>query len=174
MSGTLLNLSEEKARETSMVDLAFEILKTLNSPLNYRDLMKRVAETKGMSDEDIINAIAQLYTEINIDGRFACVGENLWGLKRWYPMDKTEGINAGKRFVNDDEDDEEDDDEFNYDDSEDDFDALDEDVDLIDGAADEVDEDDTDDEEEELDGFTEEDPDEDLDEIEESEEEDLD
>lgn len=73
-----------------MVDLAFLILKAANTPFYYRDLMAEVAKLRGMSEEEINDTIAQLYTEINIDGRFACVGTNLWGLKRWYPLERSD------------------------------------------------------------------------------------
>ncbi len=91
-----------------MVDLAFEILKASNNPYYYRDLMQEIAKIKGISDDEMMQVIAQLYTEINIDGRFACVGNNLWGLKRWYPIDKQEdmaGSGTRPRIINDDEDD---------------------------------------------------------------------
>nr|WP_237691022.1 DNA-directed RNA polymerase subunit delta [Paenibacillus caui] len=125
-----------------MVDLAFMILKAANTPYYYRDLMNEVAKLRGMTDEEIQEAIAQLYTEINIDGRFACVGTNLWGLKRWYPLDKSEDPIASSkrpRIINDDDDDlddedyvEEDDDSYSVDDEDDvDYDAESEDEDEI-------------------------------------------
>ena len=48
----------------------------------------KLPRLKGLSEDKVMQVIAQLYTEINIDGRFACVGTNLWGLKRWYPVEK--------------------------------------------------------------------------------------
>jgi DNA-directed RNA polymerase subunit delta len=129
-----------------MVDLAFMVLKAANTPYYYRDLMNEVAKLRGMSDEEINDVIAQLYTEINIDGRFACVGTNLWGLKRWYPVDKSEDTLTGAkrpRIINDEDDDDEEDyheeeDSYNADD---DFDADSEDEDsedeLFDGEDDE-------------------------------------
>jgi len=101
--------SDEKAREMPMVDLAFEILKATNEPSYYRDLMQEIAKIKSFSDDEVMQVIAQLYTEINIDGRFACVGKNLWGLKRWYPVDKSEdgiGNTQRPRIINDEDDDE--------------------------------------------------------------------
>nr|WP_245339462.1 DNA-directed RNA polymerase subunit delta [Paenibacillus shirakamiensis] len=95
-----------------MVDLAFMILKVANTPYYYRDLMKEVAKVRKMSDKEVNDSIAQLYTEINIDGRFACVGTNLWGLKRWYPIERSEDpvSNAKRsRIINDDDDDLDDD-----------------------------------------------------------------
>lgn len=130
-----LKIDPEKVQEIPMVDLAFMILKTANTPYYYRDLMNEVAKLRGMTEEQINEAIAQLYTEINIDGRFACVGTNLWGLKRWYPIERSEdpvGNSKRPRIINDDDDDLEDDDFVEEDDTyvsddEEDYDVLDED-----------------------------------------------
>ena len=110
-----LKISSEQAKEMPMVDLAFELLKTANTPFYYRDLMSEIAKIKGLSDDEVMQVIAQLYTEINIDGRFACVGTNLWGLKRWYPVEKSEdAVGSGKRprIINDEDDDLDDEDLF--------------------------------------------------------------
>lgn len=151
-----------------MVDIAFEILKAANTPLYYRDLMKEIAKVKGLTDEQVLDVIAQVYTEINIDGRFACVGQNLWGLKRWYPVEKSDEGVAGAatrpRIINDDDDDEEEifaeeEEAFDVEDDED-FDALDEDEEFVDD--DEVDDALDDEEPEEVDldeELDEEDPD---------------
>lgn len=103
-----LKVGAEQAKEMPMVDLAFELLKAANTPFYYRDLMAEIAKIKGLSEDEVMQVIAQLYTEINIDGRFACVGTNLWGLKRWYPVEKSEdAVGSGKRprIINDDDDD---------------------------------------------------------------------
>lgn len=141
MSNSLqLKMDPEKIREMPLVDLAFAVLKAANTPFYYLDLMKEVAKLRGLTEEEIKETVAQLYTEINIDGRFACVGTNLWGLKRWYPIDRSEDpISSSKRprIINDDDDEDEDDefvdedDSFNPDDSDEDFDRIDEDHDDI-------------------------------------------
>ena len=101
-----LKIDKERAKEMPMVDLAFEVLKAANTPFYYRDLMQEIAKIKGLSEEEMMQVIAQLYTEINIDGRFACVGGNLWGLKRWYPVDKSDEVGGKRpRIINDDDDD---------------------------------------------------------------------
>lgn len=103
-----LKITGEQAKEMPMVDLAFEVLKAANTPFYYRDLMQEIAKIKRLSENEAMQVIAQLYTEINIDGRFACVGNNLWGLKRWYPVDKSEdAVGGGKypRIINDEDDD---------------------------------------------------------------------
>lgn len=106
-----LKIPAEEAKETPMVDLAFLVLKAANTPFYYRDLMSEIAKLKEFSEEQIKNVIAQLYTEINVDGRFACVGNNLWGLKRWYPIDNKADDAMGNakrpRIINDEDDEEE-------------------------------------------------------------------
>ncbi|WP_410513020.1 DNA-directed RNA polymerase subunit delta [Paenibacillus sp. BR2-3] len=129
-----LKLDPEKLKEMPMVDLAFLVLKAANTPYYYRDLMVEVAKLRGMTEEQTNDTIAQLYTEINIDGRFACVGTNLWGLKRWYPLERSDdpvGNSKRPRIINDEDDDLEDDDfaeeEENYAAEEEDFDVIDDD-----------------------------------------------
>ncbi|GMA50883.1 hypothetical protein GCM10025857_22400 [Alicyclobacillus contaminans] len=69
-------------------------------PYYFRDLMAEIQQLRGMTDEEVMEVIARLYTEINIDGRFVCIGQNVWGLKRWYPVDKTsDKAPGGKKFV---------------------------------------------------------------------------
>lgn len=159
MSNTYtLKISPEEAKEMPMVDLAFNILKAANNPLYYRDLMNEIAKIKGISDDEVMEVIAHLYTEINIDGRFACVGTNLWGLKRWYPIEKTDdplGNAQRPRIINDEDEDEDEDDlfasdideEFDEEDLEDEEDEFDDD----DDDDDELIEEDIDDLEEEID-----------------------
>ncbi|WP_438444858.1 DNA-directed RNA polymerase subunit delta [Gorillibacterium sp. sgz5001074] len=161
----LSKLTPEQAKEVPMVDLAFEVLKAANTPFYYRDLMAEIAKAKGFTDDEVMQVIAQLYTEINVDGRFACVGNNLWGLKRWYPVDNKEGeMGSSKRprIINDDDDDLDEEEyleeeEEAYVEDNDEFDAFDEDREDIIG-------------EEEEDLFAPEEIEEEIDEAEESEE----
>jgi len=130
----LQKLTPDEAREIPMVDLAFAVLKNTNNPMYYRDLMQEIARIKGISDGEVMQVIAQVYTEINIDGRFACVGNNLWGLKRWYPVERSEdAMGGGKhpRIINDEDDDDLDDESVFADEkeeyvTEEDFDKIDE------------------------------------------------
>lgn len=129
-----LKIPADQAKELPMVDLAFIVLKAANTPFYYRDLMMEIAKIKGFSDDTVMQVIAQLYTEINVDGRFACVGNNLWGLKRWYPIDNKSDDAMGNakrpRIINDEDDDEDDlfaEEEDTYVAEEEDFDTFDRD-----------------------------------------------
>lgn len=144
MSGEIrLKLDPERIEEMPMVDLAFEILKAANEPMYYRDLIREVGRVRGLTDEQINDVIAQIYTEINIDGRFACVGNNVWGLKRWYPVDRSEDPSLGTsrpRIINDDDEEEEDlygEEEEAYVTDEEEYGLYDEDGDVLFGGSDE-------------------------------------
>ncbi len=113
LSQTLQHIDPEKLSEMAMVDIAYEILKGTNEPCNFRELMNEIAALRGMTDEQMMAMIAQVYTEINIDGRFICVGDNTWGLKRWYPTEAVEESQEGgkrKKILLDDDLDDYDDD----------------------------------------------------------------
>jgi DNA-directed RNA polymerase subunit delta len=120
-----LNLEAEKIQEMAMVDLAYQLLSQSKKPAYYRDLFKELTEMKNMSESEAMDMIAQVYTEINLDGRFICLGDNLWGLKRWYLVETQEESAEGGfrgKFVLDDDDDFDDEEEL-----EEEYDVLDDD-----------------------------------------------
>ncbi|WP_078556186.1 DNA-directed RNA polymerase subunit delta [Bacillus alkalicellulosilyticus] len=149
----------EELKEMSMIEIAYEVMKEEKNPFTYNDLLKRVADLKGMSNEDVTNRIGALYTDLNIDGRFLCVGANTWGLRSWYPVEKVEEDftvaptkPARKKAKAADEDIEE------YEEYEDEFEELEDELDEISA------EDDSDEfESEDLDGFEEDSDEEDSD-----------
>lgn len=148
-----------------MVDLAFVVLKAANKPFYYRDLMADIAKIKGISEEEVKWVIAQLYTEINIDGRFACVGNNLWGLKRWYPVERAEdamGNTKRPRIINDEDDDLDDEDLFVEEEDDTYLQANESDFDAVNDDQDVFAEEDTDEEVVEVDLDEADDPEEDL------------
>lgn len=138
---------EKKVKELPMVDVAFEVLKQSKKNFPFYDLVKEISTIKGMKEEDVMDKIAQLFTEMNIDGRFIHVGQNEWGLKSWFPVDQTENLH----FLRDEEDEEEYDEDFDNFDSEEVDVVLDEDSDFKDAYDEEEEEDDFEDEEEEID-----------------------
>ena len=83
-------MSKDELQELSMVEIAYSIMKEEHNPYDYYDLLKKVAEVKEMSEEEVNLRIANLYTEMNIDGRFHSLGDNRWGLKSWYPLEQAE------------------------------------------------------------------------------------
>lgn len=149
--------SREQIEEMSMIEIAYEFLKEEKTTFTYLDLLKQVADLKGLTEDQVKEKIGYLYTNLNVDGRFVCLGDNVWGLKTWYPIEKLEEdiiTQKPKKKVKDLEDDADlnlDDDFEDYDD-ENEFDELEDELDEIAG------EDDHDEfEDEDLDGFDDED-----------------
>ncbi len=81
--------SDEKIQKMSMIELANIILADEKKELNFLDLFAKVAEHKGFTQEQQDDLLARFYTDLNVDGRFTTLGSNIWGLKRWYPVDQT-------------------------------------------------------------------------------------
>lgn len=84
------NYTDDEIREVAMLDIAHETLRENGNTMNYHDLLKKVAEMKGMTEEQSSKRIAHLYTEMSLDGRFVNLGNSNWGLRTWYPFDQTE------------------------------------------------------------------------------------
>ncbi|PWU67011.1 MULTISPECIES: DNA-directed RNA polymerase subunit delta [Gracilibacillus] len=85
---SLQNLTEEKIDEMAMIDVATELLEDGNKAMDFRELFDKVAELKGFKEEEKDERLSQFYTDLNIDGRFMTKGSNLWGLKKWYPVEE--------------------------------------------------------------------------------------
>lgn len=107
MSQLLKHIEAERLSEMAMVDIAYEILRETKRTFNFREIMDEISAMRGLTTEQTMSIIAQVYTEINIDGRFICIGDNTWGLKRWYPTETIEETQEGggkkKKVVLDDD-----------------------------------------------------------------------
>ncbi len=88
-----------------MIEVAHEILKQHGDVMPFADLTNEVQEFLGKSDEEIRERLSQFYTDLNIDGSFISLGDNLWGLRSWYPYDS---IDEAVVHIEDDEDEEHD------------------------------------------------------------------
>ncbi|SES28211.1 DNA-directed RNA polymerase subunit delta [Gracilibacillus ureilyticus] len=85
---SLKELSQERLEEMAMIDIAAMILEEENKALDFREIFDRVAALKGVEESQKDAMMVQYYTDLNIDGRFMTKGSNLWGLKRWYPVEE--------------------------------------------------------------------------------------
>lgn len=94
-----LTRPDREIQQMPLVELAYEILKVKKEPLYFRDIMQEIQELRSLSEDEVREVIARVFTEINIDGRFICIGQNIWGLNRWYPTDKVADRLSGKKFV---------------------------------------------------------------------------
>lgn len=85
----LKKYSEEEIQKLSMIEIANKILSEKKEALNFIDLFEIVADYKKFTVSEREDLLARFYTDLNVDGRFTTLGSNLWGLKRWYPVDQT-------------------------------------------------------------------------------------
>lgn len=68
-------------KQSSMVDVAFDLMKKKKKPVDFYKLWQEVSEIKGFSEEEKENNESLFYTNITLDGRLITVGENRWDLR---------------------------------------------------------------------------------------------
>lgn len=73
--------------ELSMIEVARAILNEKKEPLAFVDIVNEIQSYLGKSDEEIRQRLPQFYTDLNTDGGFISLGDNVWGLREWYPYD---------------------------------------------------------------------------------------
>ncbi|MCM0582967.1 DNA-directed RNA polymerase subunit delta [Weissella diestrammenae] len=83
----LSKFDNQEKSELSMIEVAREILHERQETIGFNDLLKQVQAFIGKDDQEIEARLAQFYTDLNIDGSFISLGENMWGLRSWYPFD---------------------------------------------------------------------------------------
>ncbi len=86
---TLQKYTDEQLEKMSMIELANLILGEHKKDLNFKELFNKVAELKNFTDAQKGDLLSRFYTDLNVDGRFTTLGANVWGLKRWYPVNQT-------------------------------------------------------------------------------------
>lgn len=64
------------------VDLVYQILKASGEPKKFRDLVAQVFSIKNIS-ADNHQMMAHIHTQLNLDYRFAFLGQGTWGLRAW-------------------------------------------------------------------------------------------
>ncbi|MDY0409517.1 DNA-directed RNA polymerase subunit delta [Paracerasibacillus soli] len=85
---SLADYSKEQLQDMSMIEIANLILIDEKKAMDFRDIFEKVAEIKGYSENQKIEYMAQFYTDLNVNGHFMTLGSNMWGLKRWYPVEQ--------------------------------------------------------------------------------------
>ncbi|WP_163099578.1 DNA-directed RNA polymerase subunit delta [Peribacillus alkalitolerans] len=87
---SLSQYSKEDLLEMSMLEAAYELLVEKKQAVSFKELVDEIKAIQELSDEELKQRLSQFYTDLNIDGRFSCIGDNRWGLKSWYPVDQIE------------------------------------------------------------------------------------
>lgn len=141
MALELKQFAGENKSDLSMIEVARAILENKGAAMAFADIVNEIQQYLDKTDQEIREHLPQFYTDLNDDGDFISLGENVWGLRIWYPYDsvdeevnhpedaedvKTPKIKRVNAFLDDDEDDD-DEDVIDYDD--DSSDVLDDDSD---------------------------------------------
>ncbi|WP_176222143.1 DNA-directed RNA polymerase subunit delta [Tuberibacillus sp. Marseille-P3662] len=71
-----------------MIERVHDLLEKDGQPKNFYDLVAQL--DIGGADDDRGRALTRLFTNMTVDGRFICIGDNYWSLKKWYPVDQRE------------------------------------------------------------------------------------
>ncbi len=86
----LNHLTEEQVKEMSLIEIATALFNEQKQSVTFDELITEIKKINGFTDADLKGKLSQFYTDLNIDGRFICIGENQWGLRAWYPYDQIE------------------------------------------------------------------------------------
>lgn len=102
--------TKEMVDEKSFIDMAYTLLHEKGDTMNLYDIIDEFKAIGHYEDHEIEDRIVQFYTDLNTDGRFLNIGENIWGLRDWYSVDDIEEKIAPtiQKFDILDDDDEED------------------------------------------------------------------
>ena len=76
------------------MDVAYAILAKKGEPIYYKDLVTEVIKKKAKPVQSLSRAIAEVYTQINMDSRFHHVGKSMWGLTEWNPPETKRSSSA--------------------------------------------------------------------------------
>lgn len=68
-------------KQSSMVDIAFDLMNKKKKPVDFYKLWQEVSEIKGFTQAEKDENESLFYTNITLDGRLITVGENHWDLR---------------------------------------------------------------------------------------------
>lgn len=86
----LKDFTKEMVDEHSFIEMAYILLTENGKETNLYDMIDEFKSLGNYNDSEIENRILQFYTDLNTDGRFLSVGENIWGVRDWYSVDDIE------------------------------------------------------------------------------------
>jgi len=81
-------LDGQNIQELSMIEVAHALLEQKGKEMSFEDILNTVQDYLKKSDEDIKANVARFYTEMNTDGSFIPLGNNIWALRSWYAIDE--------------------------------------------------------------------------------------
>lgn len=85
-----MNLEEfntKRKDHLTMIDVAKAVLEKNEDIMHFNDILATVSDYLEYSDEEIDLYMTQFYTDLNTEGSFISLGDNVWGLRAWYAID---------------------------------------------------------------------------------------
>ncbi|WP_246287254.1 DNA-directed RNA polymerase subunit delta [Lacticaseibacillus absianus] len=76
--------------ELSMIEVARAILEEKGDTMPFVDIVNEIQTYLGKRDEEVRDRLPQFYTDLNVDGSFISLGDNVWGLREWYPYESVD------------------------------------------------------------------------------------
>ena len=80
-------LEGQKISELSMIEVAHALLEQNGKEMQFSEIIRAIQDYLEKSDDEIKASISRFYTEINTDGSFIPLGNNIWALRSWYAID---------------------------------------------------------------------------------------
>ena len=84
MTVSLKDYSHEQLENMALIDLAKIMMLEEKEAMNFHDMYAKLANLKGLSEEEKNQRMSQFYTDLNMDGNFTSMGSNTWILKRYF------------------------------------------------------------------------------------------
>ena len=71
-----------------MIEVAHALLEQNGKEMQFSEIIRAIQDYLEKSDDEIKASISRFYTEINTDGSFIPLGNNVWALRSWYAIDE--------------------------------------------------------------------------------------
>lgn len=91
----------ENYKNLSLEETAVEVMRDVD--LTFDELCKKVAEIKGMTEEEMNEIKASFYTDITASGNFVYCGNDIWSLKKNKKLDSKSFAELYKEHVSEGE-----------------------------------------------------------------------
>ena len=84
------DFKDKNRNELSMIEVARAILEDSGKRMAFADIVNAVQKYLEKSDEEIRDRLPQFYTDMNTDGEFISMGDNIWALRSWFPYESVD------------------------------------------------------------------------------------
>ena len=102
--------------QESMVNVAYDIIGSIDHSIEFKELWEQVAERKNFTEEEKEDNQSLFYTNLILDGRMITVGENRWDLRSRHKFEEVH-IDMNDIYAEEEEESDEEEDDATIEDS---------------------------------------------------------